>query len=931
MNTMTDVQSIEKSIQLLLDEQRIRLNDFFIDWDPLRSGYVTKQQFLRCFNLACQGNHGLNITQIEIEKLVAKYLNNSTSKDMVCYRDFLNNINQNFNQELLHPEPPVETQVLAKVPYLKSIKSEIPNKTLKSKLVNEILEKIAFFYYYRKLDIQSTYKDFDKTNCGLITKSVFIRFFPAPEECTEKDVVMLANYYQDPKKSLCCNYLNFCYDIKNTIKNIYKCNQDILHKSVPKLIKNEITESSTEKALSRLRIMVHKNGIRTQEFFQDYDKLNHGSITRNQFFNGLKLCVERIGTEPLLTNQEISLIADCYSEPDGRIKYKQFCLLMEHAFNVPRLDKKPVVLPLQPPLGALSRNLGFIKKEDENDLKLVLSQIKKKIYERRLEIQSYLKDFDRSKAYSRTITKFQFSRVLHNLSLLPPQHYFNLLCNKFCDPRSGDISYNLFCQEVDINFHHQSIEELAPIPDVKYKPSFNTPLFNASKVKLNEIITRIRHLCASKQIRLSEFFSDWDSLHSGLVSKAVFARCIHLMGVNWLNDIEVLALKERYEDKKKPEMCSWVEFKNEIENFMEPKDLEQNPYKKVFSRAHHIMLKKSDVTKNNSVNSKDQTLIAKTMNRMREKAIVRHINLKPTFQDFDTHQLGHVSKFQWLQILKMLDFEADKDELKAIWGKFSDNYGFNWKLFLENLLPQREEIDVYPQMINHMIELNSNKKPSELNPLKSIEEIIFKCKVKNSKERQRPHEFFKDFDKLRSGVISKDNFYRAVDLMKLELKESEVAKVVNFYQSFKKPGFVQYKLFCNDIETVFTINNLEKLPTVTPIQFKPPVDWHCNILNDDEENNLMIVLNRIAKWVKENRTQLYQYFEDHEVTHTGHCSKDVFSRVLSKLNLQRFCTSQDCTLICKRFEVTRGEVRDINFSAFCDTIYDIAGFVPNNP
>jgi len=931
MNMMNDVQSIEKSIQILLDEQRIRLNDFFVDWDSLRSGFVTKQQFIRCLNLACQNSHGLNLTQMEVEKLVAKYLNNSTSKDMVCYRDFLNNINQHFNQDLLHPKPPVETQILAKVPYLKSIKSEIPNKTLESKFVYKILEKIAFYYFYRKLDIQSMYKDFDKVNCGLITKSVFIRFFPVPEGCTEKDIVMLSNYYQDPKNSLYCNYLNFCYDIKKLIKSMYESNQNKLQKGIPKLIKNEKTSNSTEKALSRLRIMVYKNGIRTQEFFQDYDKLNHGVITRNQFFNGLKLCVERIGTEPLLTNQEINLIADYYSETDGLVKYKHFCLLMEHAFNVPRLDKKPVVLPLQPPSGALSRNLSILKEEDENDLKLVLYQIKKKIYERRLEIQSYLKDFDKSKAYSRTITKFQFSRVLHNLNLLPPQHYFNLLCKKFCDPRSGDISYNAFCQEVDINFHHQSIEKLAPIPELKYQPKFDTPLLDVSKVEVNEIINRIRHLCTVKQIRLSEFFNDWDNLHSGLVFKTVFARCIHLMGVNWLNDVEVLALKERYEDKDKPEMCSWVEFKNEIEGFMEPKDLEQHPYKNVFARAHHIMPKKGAVTKNNIINSKIQSLFAKTMNRLREKAIVRKINLRPTFQDFDTHQLGHVSKFQWLQILKMLGFEADEDELKAIWEKFSDSYGFNWKLFLENLLPQEEEIDVYPKIINHMIKLNLNKKPSELNPLESVEEIIFKCKVKNSKERQRPHEFFKDFDKLRKGVISKDNFCRAVDLMKLQLKESEVAKVANFYQSLKKPGFVQYKLFCDEIERVFTINNLEKLPTVTPSQFKPPVDWHCNILNDNEENQLMVVLNRIAKWVKENRTQLYQYFEDHEVTHTGHCSKDVFSRVLSKLNLQRFYNSQDCSLICKRFEVIRGEVRDINFSAFCDTIYDIAGFVPNNP
>jgi len=926
---LNDVQSIEKSITLLLDEKRIRLNDFFVDWDPLRSGFVTKQQFLQCLDLACQGNHGLRITQTEIEKLVAKYLNNS--KGMVCYREFLNNVNKKFNPELMHPKPPVESQILSKVPYLKSIKSEIPMNSSKSKLVDNILEQLAFYYYYRKINVQSIYVDFDKINCGLITKSVFIRFFPFPEGCTEQNIVLLANYYQDPKNSLYCNYLNFYYDINKKIEDMYTNNQEVIQNVVPKLKNKNKMENSTDKALNRLRIMVYKNGIRTQEFFQDHDKHNNGIITRNQFFNGLKLCVERVGTEPLLTNQEINLIADFYSEPDGCVNYKPFSLLMEHAFNVPKLDKKPVVLPLQPPLGTLSRGLGSLKEEDDHDLEIVLSQIKKTVYERRLEIQSFLKDFDRSMAYSGTITKFQFSRVLHSLCLLPPQHYFDILCKKFCDPRSGDISYNGFCQAVDVNFHHQNIEELASLPQVKCKPSLSMSLLDTSKVDINEIINRIRHMCTVKQIRLSEFFSDWDSLNSGLISKSVFERCIQLMGVNWLNDIEVLTLKKRYENEGKPEMCSWIKFKNEIENFMEPKDLEQHPYKKVLPRAQHIMLKKGAVTENNSLSSQYQTLIFKTINRMRERSILRHVNLKPTFQDFDTHQLGHVSKFQWRQVLKMLDFEADDIELRAVWEKFSDEYGFNWRLFLENLLPQDQKIDMYPEMIKHMIKLNLNKKPTELNPLKNIDDIIFKCKVKNSKERQRPHEFFKDFDKLRSGIISKDDFYRAVDLMKLELKESEVNKVANFYQSPQKPGFVQYKLFCNVIESVFTVKNLEKLPTITPGQFKPPVDWHCNRLNDDDENQLVMALNRIAKWVKENRTQLYQYFEDHEVTHTGHCSKDVFSRVLSKLNLHRFCSSQDCILICKRFEVLRGEVRDINFSAFCDTVYDIAGFVPNNP
>lgn len=32
----------------------------------------------------------------------------------------------------------------------------------------------------------------------------------------------------------------------------------------------------------KIRIAVHKNGIRTTEFFKDHDKLRSGVITRNQ-------------------------------------------------------------------------------------------------------------------------------------------------------------------------------------------------------------------------------------------------------------------------------------------------------------------------------------------------------------------------------------------------------------------------------------------------------------------------------------------------------------------------------------------------------------------------------------------------------------------------------------------------------------------------
>ncbi len=77
----------------------------------------------------------------------------------------------------------------------------------------------------------------------------------------------------------------------------------------------------------RIQIAVHKNGIRTTEFFCDHDKLRSGVITENQFKCGLMLCV---GKEGCLTRGEVQQLAEFYKLPDGRVRYKEFCDLMEN-------------------------------------------------------------------------------------------------------------------------------------------------------------------------------------------------------------------------------------------------------------------------------------------------------------------------------------------------------------------------------------------------------------------------------------------------------------------------------------------------------------------------------------------------------------------------------------------------------------------------
>ena len=72
---------------------------------------------------------------------------------------------------------------------------------------------------------------------------------------------------------------------------------------------------------------VFKNRVRTIEFFKDYDKLRSGVITANQFVCGLSLAIQR---EAQLSRGEIQKIVEFYKTDDQRVRYKEFCDMMEN-------------------------------------------------------------------------------------------------------------------------------------------------------------------------------------------------------------------------------------------------------------------------------------------------------------------------------------------------------------------------------------------------------------------------------------------------------------------------------------------------------------------------------------------------------------------------------------------------------------------------
>ena len=83
----------------------------------------------------------------------------------------------------------------------------------------------------------------------------------------------------------------------------------------------------------------------------------------------------------------------------------------------------------------------------------------------------------------------------------------------------------------------------------------------------------------------------------------------------------------------------------------------------------------------------------------------------------------------------------------------------------------------------------------------TLQQIFDKVRVAIYKNRVRSLEFFKDYDRLRSGIITEHQFNSALVLAigkEAQLSPPEVQKIIEDYRT--PDGRVQYKEFCDMLE-----------------------------------------------------------------------------------------------------------------------------------
>ena len=62
-----------------------------------------------------------------------------------------------------------------------------------------------------------------------------------------------------------------------------------------------------------------------------------------------------VGKQTSLNENDMMKLIEFYRRPDGRIFYKEFVDSMDNSFNIPELEKKPLIEVHRPAQGILSR------------------------------------------------------------------------------------------------------------------------------------------------------------------------------------------------------------------------------------------------------------------------------------------------------------------------------------------------------------------------------------------------------------------------------------------------------------------------------------------------------------------------------------------------------------------------------------------------
>ncbi|WAQ95285.1 hypothetical protein MAR_027975 [Mya arenaria] len=659
--------------------------------------------------------------------------------------------------------------------------------------------------------------------------------FYRPPDVNEADMNLLVQKYRDPDRPGLLNYLNLHHDIVAIGGQVAK-EKELIEAPNTQVDETRVMltpDPDLNTIFDKIRVAVFKNGIRTTEFFKDHDKLRSGIITENQFVCGLALAV---GKEAQLSRAEIQKVVEYYRQPDGRVKYKEFCDIMENAFTIPDLEKKPLQSGLTP-----------LTDQEEGRVMEILRTISDNVRRRRLMMYPYFKDYDR------------FGRILHFLSLNVAPEDLKLLLRKFEDPATGDVNYPAFVQAVDQEFVGHTMDDA----DLSQAGRTNTPMkereatSSDSNVSYDDLMSRIRSIVLTNRLRpnlekvpdlqvppqeifrvpkpgtvdwnnasgdhmtlygatmdrlkqrsdqrrvlAKPVFQDFDRHNNGHVTKSQFRQCLTMLELH-CTEPEMIALEAKF--------CNdvgfnYLAFLSELQPIEQPKFM----YEKRLEEIRQTNVRKTLPELNAQKDFESLLLKIKT------KVSRERMRVLEFMRDYDKLRSGRMLKTSFRRALDLCRFELRESEVSILEDRYESYQDPEYVEYLK-FCDEVESIFTTKELEKRPLEDVVQFKPPEeweLNKLPADQENRFTACMDRLSEKVRKHQMqlfplFEDYDRVHNGTVSRSQFRRVLTELELGSLLSQQDFELLWQQFDVKIGGkddVNYIAFC---DMIYKLANFE--------------------------------------------------------------------------------------------------------------------------
>ena len=390
-NTPDDIDDVITRIRVLTKQQRIRISEFFRDFDRLRSGHITAAQFRIGLTMAkCP------VSSQEFDHLI-NHFKAPKEGAHVCWRDFSERVDEIFTTKGLEKSVDIPVgEVRTNTVYGRREATEEERA-----LVQTVVENFREVIRKNRLDAKSFFQDRDALRHFKVSPKIFRQVLNTLGfQISENEVNAVALVYGNEDNSI--KYAEFLRDA-NCLEYVINGNTT----GAKSTFRDKFTDfdgvQEHNDLMLKVKQIVKKDRIRLLEFFQDFDTLRKGYLPAQKFRSTLH--AQRIQ----LTSGEYDKLEKHFalSNDNGLVNYVTFCEELDFIFTNKALEKNPTQRPDSFNAPSILDPKDVLNGEEEQVLIACLERLGVEVKHRRLLIKPHFQDKDRSRSGFIAFSRFR--------------------------------------------------------------------------------------------------------------------------------------------------------------------------------------------------------------------------------------------------------------------------------------------------------------------------------------------------------------------------------------------------------------------------------------------------------------------------------------------------------------------------------------------